>query len=100
MSDNDQNTGLPQLPEGWFYRIKKWNYHLSECTLMVEVREPRRFGSRLLGQSIARHTDRGVWQGAEFALQDAQRKARSRRTISARNQYLGDYPPKKLGGLA
>ena len=91
------STGLPELPEGWFYRITKFNYTDSEYTLRVTVRKRRRFlPSKALGSSITRHTKEDIRQAAATALTNARRSSE----WPERKKFLGNYPPKSLNEAA
>lgn len=86
-------TGLPELPEGWFYRITKFNYSGDKYTLRVTVRKRRKYlPSKALGDSLSVHTEFGIREAAATALAKARRVS----DWPDRKRFLGDYPPKSL----
>lgn len=88
MSNIDKATGLPALPDGYFWRVKKFGS--GGYPLEVQLR------SRLLWFSIVEASqlsasDRG-------SIMNAARNAHQEwRNRVATLDYIGDYPPKTLG---
>lgn len=92
----DPETGLPAVPEGYFWRISETS---SADWWRIELRKRRRWGSRRIAadhrlypawdfdtpelfEDGARRRAAVLWVD-HFAAKDAQK-------------YLGDYPPKAL----
>jgi hypothetical protein len=90
-------TELPELPAGYFFRLKRWTYGGSNYTIRVSLRKKTWWGSYQVADSLAEHNEESIQQGARFALNESRRKIASRLTIHDRKKFLGDYPPKKLG---
>lgn len=90
-------SGLPEAPEGHFFRVKKWHSGLSsQYTLIVQLRRKTWYGSRKIGDSICEHTVISVRRAAESALAEALRKINRPKTLHLRDHFVGDYPPKTL----
>lgn len=94
---NDKATGLPELPAGHFWRISKFNYTPSPFTLEVSIRRKVGFWSVEVGSCLAKASETDVRAAADRALSRERESLRARERISDRKQYLGDYPPKRLG---
>lgn len=86
----DEATGLPTLPEGYFYRIKKWNHGTFD--LAVQVR--RRFWgvSYKVSERLAQADHDSIVWGAQRARQMAFPKP----VVDHIIEFVGDYPPKRL----
>lgn len=85
----DENTGLPELPEGHFWRIKD----SSPEYLRVQIRKRAWIGSKVMAWSVVRKsnaTPDEVLRTATLVLWEIKHGANWR-------NCLGDYPPKKLG---
>lgn len=106
----DENTGLPELPKGYFWRVTEghaagiWRVHpcirvslMKHTTRLrwfkrvpaVKEEEDYRFRRREDFQEWGVHSD------IREMAQEIDREVRLDREISG---YVGDYPPKKLGG--
>lgn len=108
----DSATGLPKLPLDWFYRIKEFNLSTSQYTLSIEVHQPKMVASKtrkwlrtvavqtqstdVLGNALSVHTREAVLDAAKDALERARKSNYARHTVPERDQFIGDYPPKKL----
>lgn len=91
----DASTGLPVLPEGHFWRIRRSLHPYA----YIEVREKRRFGSRKITEIIAMQDElenRSVVlrKCAQALTQHRERIERARPKFTG----YGDYPPKKYAG--
>lgn len=89
----DPSTGLPLLPEGYFFRVAK--YRFGESNLEVHLRKKTRFGSTML---YSRDT---VGLTPELTLKQtitqlAERIYRLYREDLEIEALIGDYPPKRL----
>lgn len=102
MNTLDLTTGLPQLPEGFFFRIKKWNYfYRTEYTVQVMIRRRflRWFSISTGCDSLADHRATSGWHTIPYAainaLDDFNRRAIPRTpSMDTRKAFIGDYPPK------
>jgi hypothetical protein len=89
-------AGAPELPEGWFYRVRESSLFWPE----VEIREQRkRFGSRLIvGVWVAgdHFDDMGaaVVEACGRAYESAEERATSHAKYAALLKYYGDHDPK------
>lgn len=87
----DDATGLPQVPEGMFWRVKKQ----TSLHWRVELREEKFFSSRLVSYATSRYdiapvSKENILSSAAFALTEY------RRTSHGDMSLLGYYPPKKV----
>lgn len=85
----DDVTGLPELPEGYFWRIA----NRVSIYIDVEIRKKTWIGSKMVTQKVTTISDasaRRIRTLAELAHRDVFGDGASWR------QILGDYPPKKL----
>ncbi|WDM16717.1 hypothetical protein J3S85_37765 [Streptomyces lavenduligriseus] len=89
-------AGAPELPEGWFYRVRKEALDLGH---KVEIREQRRFGSRLVAESYVleeRYDD--VEEALIAACHRAHTNVQERALIAVKaaelKRFLGDHDPK------
>lgn len=89
----DETTGLPELPEGYFWRISQ--AIVSEDALRVELYRKRRFTSpvridfRMAGASSEEDMKRCIREEAGLLFKETFQP----------NKYagfMGDYPPKSL----
>lgn len=104
MNTLDLTTGLPQLPEGYFFRIKKWNWFGSACTeytvqVVIRRRFLRWFSISTGCSSLADHRATSGWRTIPYAainaLDDFNKRAIPRSpAMKGRKALLGDYPPK------
>lgn len=92
-------TGLPELPVGYFWRVST----KSSEYVTVAIRKKRLFGSRCVEWSCFRkanfadygHSAEGrIRQSAEYVLEEFSKGEMATRTF---HEFDGDYPPKKLG---
>ena len=86
----DTYTGLPVVPDGHFWRIKKG---VGNC-LRVQLRKRIWFGSSVVEWgvvSFSKASPEELSWTANWVLKELARK-RSR----GWKKYIGDYPPKKL----
>lgn len=111
----DPTTGLPTLPEGYFWRVIEEEY----AHVGIEIRRRRRFGSTVVIDMYVWHnwdgahpdsdepilvsnvsdkefTPEAILRTAEYLLKKW--RARDARALryQANKALLGDYPPKKL----
>ena len=109
------NTGMPELPDGYFWRVRRWeeSFSLTE-RVSVDIRRKRLFGSEYIyGLPLefknkpevptgkvggwkpihAPLTDENVLYTAQVVLENwNRRKAKA----ATEKRLLGDYPPNKL----
>lgn len=93
----DDATGLPALPEGHFWRVRK-AFLASEYT-EVQIRQRGRIGSRRV---VYVTTETALLTGHEHLLRIAAQAAwRFRKSLPLKPdlELFGDYPPKKLKEL-
>lgn len=86
--DIDESTGLPELPEGYFWRV----VNSGEEYVRVQVRRKTLFGSKVEGWCPVRKKEANkstISSAARYALIESKQGTGWR-------SYLGDYPPKKL----
>ena len=89
----DENTGLPALAAGYFFRIKPWGGNLYSYNLKIEVRRRLKwFGWVKVGETLTKSTDLDIKYDAKFAISHANKNLNK----NAKWGYVGDYPPKKL----
>lgn len=95
-------TGLPELPEGYFWRIKKstgirWND--------IQIRRKRFIGSTKMGEHPVCRTDEKITvdvivRSAKYLLSlERVQQALAPQTaepLPDPRQFYGDYPPKSL----
>lgn len=91
-------NGLPELPEGYFFRVRPWTFGggMGKYTLMVKLRRKTWWGSHPVGSSISEHTPEAIREAAHSALREWLQSLERKRTIHLRRQFVGDYPPKTL----
>ena len=91
-------TGLPKLQHGYFWRLSPYG----DSSLMVELRQDRLFGSKVLGEAVVYDMTRVGGQGvnkvtivnaAEKILARVERSTSDARTV---DRFVGDYPHKSL----
>ncbi len=96
----DETTGLPPLPEGFFFRVGRFTLSSSSYTLKVQLRARRLLGSVCIGESLAETSSESIRNAARYAIKAATASGRLTGTLHTREQYVGDYPPKSLGGAS
>lgn len=89
-------AGAPELPKGWFYRVKEASHGLG---YKVEIREQRRLKSRHVASAYVieeRHTDmeKAVVAACLIAHHKVQERAQQREKYAALEQFRGDHDPK------
>lgn len=89
-------TGLPDVGSRYFWRIKRWNYSGSGHSLIIQLRERRWYGSRKVEDGISKHTPSDIISTCHFILRRSAEQRAKLATISDRDLYVGDYPPKTL----
>ncbi len=84
-------TGLPILPDGYFWRVTTVYSHP-----MIQLRKRTWRGSKVIDD---RHILPLYHEGTEAAIRYAAETLLTNRDASAviQMRYSGDYPPKKLG---
>ncbi|WP_346921917.1 hypothetical protein [Glutamicibacter creatinolyticus] len=114
----DPNTGLPELPEGHFWRLKEGEY----CTVRLSIRKKRKhFGSKSIISMRVYHnwdgknmeyrspalvegladenlTPDAIRNTAEHLLEKWHTRDAGRLRYENNVKLMGDYPPKKLEG--
>jgi hypothetical protein len=87
----DKNTGLPELPEGHFWRIV--DRHETIYPVKLQLRRKTWYGSTVVATDISGSHPEYVLATAEslFSLVEARLSQKAR--VKA---LVGDYPPKKL----
>ena len=89
----DPNTGMPKLPHGWRWKIKRWGY-MGGTAVEVFLHQ-RRFGIWWVrGSSVADPTPEEILVAANRCLD--QRDATHPWLTPDEKKYLGTYPPKRL----
>lgn len=88
-------AGAPELPEGWFYRVRE-SLHVG---YKLEIREQHRFGSRLVVETYVleeRHDDMvaAVVAACCGAYRTVEERAATREKFAALAQLAGDHDPK------
>src|SRR5690606_37979043 len=91
--DADPATGLPAMPEGQFWRVK----HARDSSYVhLQLRERRRFGSRLLSWTTIskKHklSEKAVREAAAYIVHCEP----DRENKLTRHDLIGDYPPKTI----
>jgi hypothetical protein len=89
-------AGAPELPEGWFYRVKPASHGLG---YKVEIREQRRGTSRHVASAYVieeRHDDMraAVVDACRYAHRKVEERAQQRAKYAALEQLAGDHDPK------
>lgn len=92
--------GLPELPAGYFWRVKtRWSEYGGEYTV-VSIRRERRIGSKEVAYGhIYKLWDQDFERRAVSAAdirEVAARVLKSWLAEAATGSYDGDYPPKRL----
>jgi hypothetical protein len=92
-----EETGLPEVPKGYFWRISR-HEDRPDDTAVVELRVRRRlFGSSVARRDIAVFYKGDSGQDNRRAIRYAAEKAYLRAFRSDLiGDYLGDYPPRRL----
>lgn len=103
MTDIDPTTGLPTLPKGYFWRIRKWYYRGSENNLRITLMKKRWFllPNREIGSGLAQAE--GEFLGEDDVVYTTKRiKSKflkslhiDNRALAYRDSLIGDYPLKK-----
>jgi hypothetical protein len=88
-------AGAPALPDGWFYRLRE-SIHVG---YKLEIREQRRFGSRLVAEVHVleeRHDDMtdAVVAACQRAHRTVEERAQQREKYAALSDLVGDHDPK------
>lgn len=93
----DKNTGLPEVPEGYFWRVKKFNYDYSRYTVDVQLRH-RIWGgfSTEVANLLAEGNAESILNAALTVLRMWGREINAQAKRDEREQFIGDYPPKRL----
>lgn len=82
-------AGAPELPDGWFYRVRESALHLH-----VEIRERRFVGSRLVAKDVVLTP---FFPDQLDGIVDTCRKLRTALDRAAdRAQYLGDHDGRRM----
>lgn len=84
----DETTGLPVLPDGEFWRVRKY----TKDSLQVQRRRRRWLGSKLVDYELAL-TSPDYSGSVEGRIAEAAREVLSRPNV---RHLIGDYPPKRL----
>lgn len=107
MSDIDIETGLPKLPENFFWRVSN-SGGIIDVYPMVEIREKyvgffgreksRRAG---IGDTLVSHTwgprdGESVRENILYLAEKIVNRFEDQRTQLSEPDYRGDYPPKSL----
>lgn len=93
----DTNTGLPELPEGHFWRVTS-----GVDGMEVQWRKPTWYGSKVVGSTEIDVNSEGVsicYNQAitpEDVLYNAKYVYKQQERYQKNRNLLGDYPPKKL----
>lgn len=87
----DPNTGMPEVPEGYFWRVKRGGYYKLEVQL--RKRWFWQFSHSVESCPLDDATEWGVVNNAAYILERWNKRTLGP-TVSG---LLGDYPPKKLG---
>lgn len=86
----DENTGLPELPEGYFWRVKAD----SAGTRVHRMRKRKLLPATSTGSSyIFPHLHGTVEQSIKRAARDVLNDNNNEESLRT---YKGDYPPNKL----
>jgi len=88
MSYIDKATGLPALPDGYFWRVKRFG--VGGYPLEVQLRHRVLFFSTLVASELSGNGRTSIFNAARNAHQQW-------RYSVATAEYVGDYPPKTLG---
>ncbi|MFJ6237965.1 hypothetical protein ACIQH0_28245 [Streptomyces griseus] len=88
-------AGAPELPEGYFYRIRPHGWGI----LRVTIRRQCRVGSRHVAEALAfpriyANPRDAVVKGCQDAAEELRtREVRAARVVAAR-RYIGDHDPR------
>lgn len=85
----DESTGLPELPEGYFWRVTPGS---GSRYVYLQMRKRRWLGSKLIDDSILRKSEITV----ELVQRRATKILLDFNPDSDYKKFVGDYPPKKL----
>lgn len=111
MTELDIETGLPKLPEGYFWRIEKYNPAITPRVAIAIMRESTRrkwfktvewayeFSSvDIFAQELEQSADPEGWvlELAKKVYDRAVPKWRAESQVQRVEFLYGDYPPKKL----
>lgn len=92
----DNETGLPELPEGYFWRVKET--YKGSTYLRVEIRKRGLIGSRRIEWhpvEKSRASDFEIKRAAEYALV-WKNQGGFDSSGDRWKKFVGNYPPKKL----
>lgn len=89
----DESTGLPELPEGYFWRVKEsvGDY------LRIQMRRRVFFWSEVVEWSGVNKNIASKFE-IQMAAKHVLLLVQEKKVDPKWRKYLGDYPPKKLGG--
>jgi hypothetical protein len=91
----DENTGLPELPEGYFFRVTPWSgRNRYEYDLEVQLRRKLFIGSTKIDMALATNNPHRIYEAARMVKQRAMKVIY--KEPGDIYKYVGDYPPKKL----
>lgn len=85
----DKETGMPVLPEGYFWRVTRGR---GSQYVYLQMRKRRWLGSKAVDESIIRKHE----VTAELVVTRARRILLDFNPDSDYKQFVGDYPPNKL----
>ena len=80
---------IPELPEGYFFRVKPTIFD----ALRIDLRKKLRWGSRCIEWNVTYPNDEAVLR----AMNRLKAENFTPQPPDPRNPYCGDYPPKTLG---
>lgn len=91
----DPNTGLPALPEGYFWRIKKWKHGVFDLHIhLMKKVGPFAFSA---GDRLADTRPLSIHRAAYGIMMGVFNTKEHRALTNAKiTKYVGDYPPKRL----
>ena len=107
MNDIDSTTGLPELPEGYFWRVFR-NGGMFDIYPMVQIRErykgmfgreksrPAGIGDTLTTHSYGPRTGESVKENIIRLSESLYEEFQDQCSRAQEPDYSGDYPPKKF----
>lgn len=104
MTTIDETTGLPELPEGYVWKVCKANMNRQFLPgtylgrkLYVQVHKDSMYSYEPAVEVLAYASNASIRRAAFRALRKFNRKQAKSRRKDYLNEFVGTYPPKKLG---
>ena len=99
MTGKDTNTGMPTIPAGMRWNVRKFPSLTYPLEVVLQKKYLGLFWVRV-ARSITRATATDIYSSAEDALDKWETEAaEAKKTKADVRKFVGTYPPKKLEGV-